>query len=215
MLLNMEAFTLYHTIFVNPRLMCCQTPFVSKSFMTSLILAFESLVLLTMVYHMSSFYMLCEVSFSIITSITISAFYRKVSFVVWKVPGNFWLLYKYFITLWTLKAICPKQTRNFFLDFIHRFFYTSPLPFNIIFLMYLSILDLLAITHFKWGRKAYNINNSIYVFTKLAPRGIQSISCNVRLCACRVFVPSNVDRNQESWRLVVEEHIFKIAKLKT
>ena len=43
---------------------------------------------------------------------------------------------------------------------------------------------------------------------------IQSISCNVRvMCTCCMScVPSVGDQNLESWRLLVEEHIAKIAK---
>ena len=57
-----------------------------------------------------------------------------------------------------------------------------------------------------------------WIFTALAPRLIQLISCNVcqSVCLCHcVLVPSVRDRSQESWRGLVEECIPKITKLRT
>ena len=48
------------------------------------------------------------------------------------------------------------------------------------------------------------------IFTELAPRPIQTISCNVRL----LCVPSVVNRNCIDWRLLVKKCIAKIPKLR-
>ena len=50
-------------------------------------------------------------------------------------------------------------------------------------------------------------------FIESAPRPIQSISRDVCLFVCHVFVPSMGDRNREGWGLLVKECIAKIAKL--
>ena len=52
------------------------------------------------------------------------------------------------------------------------------------------------------------------IFTHLAPRSIHFIICNVRDYVC-TYVPSVDDRNRDSWRLLVEERIANIEKLRT
>ena len=51
------------------------------------------------------------------------------------------------------------------------------------------------------------------IFTELACRPIQSISCNVRLYV--FLAPSAGTRNHVDWRLLVEEVIAKSAKIRT
>ena len=62
----------------------------------------------------------------------------------------------------------------------------------------------------------FEINNESYdkrqLFTESAPSLIQSIGCNIRLI--KKNVPSVDNRNQESWRLLVEERMASIGKLK-
>ena len=48
-------------------------------------------------------------------------------------------------------------------------------------------------------------------FNELAPTPIQSVSCDVCLCAC-AFVPSAGTWKHVVWRLLVKEHIAKISK---
>ena len=53
------------------------------------------------------------------------------------------------------------------------------------------------------------------IFTTLAPRSIQSISCNVRVWMCGCVVPSVGDGNRDIWKLLVKGLIALTAKLRT
>ena len=50
----------------------------------------------------------------------------------------------------------------------------------------------------------------VILFTELAPRSTQSISCNVSL----LVVPSSGDRDRMDWRFLVQECVTKIAEYK-
>ena len=56
-------------------------------------------------------------------------------------------------------------------------------------------------------------NSLMNIFTESALRPIQSVGRNVYLCVC-VFVPSSRIQQRTDWRLLVEECIAKIAKLR-
>ena len=49
-----------------------------------------------------------------------------------------------------------------------------------------------------------------WIFTKLAPRPTQFVSCDIRLCDMDVLASPVGNRNKESWRLLVKERIAKI-----
>ena len=54
------------------------------------------------------------------------------------------------------------------------------------------------------------------VFTELSSRPIQFSIRNVQIYVFQImFVPSVNNRNHESWRLLVKEHIANIGELRT
>ena len=66
----------------------------------------------------------------------------------------------------------------------------------------------------KKKKNSFATSLNIAIFTESAPRPLQSIICNVCLSVC-VFVSSVSDRNQESWRLLVNERTAKVTKIRT